>query len=268
LDPALAFNFTIADLLQWDALIVAALFLIIGSISDLKRREVSDKVWLVFGPLGLALTVIRLVNNASFWYLTAVSIAATSAIALVLAFAGLYGGADAKALICLALTVPLVPDNILPLLGHLHPILPLTVLYNAYLFALVPVTAILIRNVAELLTSRSEFFDRQKGESGTRKLLLMLTGYRVRLGALSRSIHLFPLEEFVEGDGVRLRLFVPAESDRESQIANLERGLPRDSMVWATPGLPLLVFITIGYIFVLGVGDILMWALLTALGLP
>ena len=57
------------------AVLVSLFFLVVGSISDLKTREVDDKVWLLYGPLGVALTAVRVVLDPSLLVLVGISFA-------------------------------------------------------------------------------------------------------------------------------------------------------------------------------------------------
>jgi len=91
------------------AVAVTLLFFVVSSILDLRSREVDDRVWLAYGPIGLALTVLTLIVDPSRVTFTILSAVIACAIAFGLFYFGLFGGADAKAIMCLGLTVPLVP---------------------------------------------------------------------------------------------------------------------------------------------------------------
>lgn len=259
-----------SDFLQWMSILAAFVFLTVGSVSDYRHREVSDRLWLVFAPVGGVLSVARFAVDASLWFIAVVSIVATAVISLLLYYGGLYGGADAKALICLAITVPLVPGNFTPLVGHLHPVFPLSVLYNSYLIAFISTIVLFVYNAYQFLKFGANIFEGYENEPIARKFVLMLTGYRVSIERLSESIHLYPLEQPTGASDRprKLRLFVSAESDRDEEIAQLKAGIPARSNVkiWATPGLPLLIFITAGFVLVVLVGDLLMWAMFAAIG--
>ena len=45
-------------------LVACTVMLILASILDLKNREISDKVWIVFGGLGLILTSFEFIVNS------------------------------------------------------------------------------------------------------------------------------------------------------------------------------------------------------------
>jgi preflagellin peptidase FlaK len=246
---------------QWFSILTAMFFLSVASLGDWQRREVSDKVWLSFAPIGGFLTAYALLLSPENLVASAVSVTATTIIALLLYYVGVYGGADAKALICLAIALPIVPQKA-PLIGHVHPIFPLAVLYNSYLLAFFSSIALLAYNVYQCAARKGSLFPALEYESPTRKFLAMLTGYRVEFGKLESSIHLYPMEEPTQSESKerKLRLLVSADADREELVRRLKTSMQaQDGKVWATPGLPLLIFMTAGFLLVVFVGDLLMW---------
>ena len=107
-------------------------------------------------------------------------------------------------------------------------------------------------------------------ESAGKKLLVMITGYRVPLRRLKETWHVYPLEDVHEEDGSevlkRQLLAVPKDEGRDEIIARLSKAADSgtiNSHVWATPGLPMLIFITIGLVVALLFGDVV-WILISA----
>ena len=126
---------------------VSLMFLFYASWSDLKTREVSNWVWVFFAPIGLALTLTKLVffpvneNDTFYWF--GISVGITSALAVALFYAGAYGGADAKALICLSLALPFYPTDFINLAYVPLGIFPLSVFSNAVVLAALSVVYVL-----------------------------------------------------------------------------------------------------------------------------
>jgi len=79
---------------------------------------------------------------------------------------------------------------------------------------------------------------------------------------------MYPLEDFeITDDGNKKRklLVYPNYDEREDIIARLKENiLNQESEVWVTPGLPFLIFITIGLIVALIYGDII-WIILSTI---
>ena len=254
---------------------VSLAFLLYASWSDVKTREVSNMVWAFFAPLGLALTLTQLfffeTHSYDTLYLLGISVGITSVLAVALFYAGAYGGADAKALICLSLTLPFYPTNFinLPFTSD-SPIFPLSVFSNAVIIAALSVVYVLLRNVFWRQRTGKRFFEGFKEESKGRKLLTLLSGYKIPVDKLQESEFLYPLEDVQvseNGETNRKLLVFPKDEDREDVVQRVVAAAKEEKnidWVWATPGLPMLVFITIGLITALILGDFV-WIILSHL---
>ena len=67
----------IVPLTEHVSIIVTFIFLVVGSILDLKAREVSDRVWSVYAPIGRAITIYRVFLEPSSLIPTVASIELT-----------------------------------------------------------------------------------------------------------------------------------------------------------------------------------------------
>jgi hypothetical protein len=87
------------------------------------------------------------------------------------------------------------------------------------------------------------------------------------LSDLRKRTELIPIEDVSENGKTpvrKMRVFVPAEEDRNVVLDRLEEYVSRGVVpteLWVTPGLPMLVFITIGFAATLVIGDILFYAI-------
>jgi preflagellin peptidase FlaK len=102
--------------------------------------------------------------------------------------------------------------------------------------------------------------DQKKEPLGT-KILILVTGYKVSLSKLKQKWHMYPTEDVEETDGeLRRKLVViPKDEDRDAIVGRLTKAVDAgkiQDMIWATPGLPMLIFITAGLITALFFGDI------------
>lgn len=246
---------------QYLSVAVTLLFLTIAAYYDLETREVSDKVWAVYAPIGAALTIFRTYMQPSLLILTAASIVLSILIGFGLVFFGLSGGADAKALMCLGLTLPLPPLIVNPILGYFHPFFPIVVLVTGYICSLCVAIWMLGRNLTTLALHRSAMFEGVASEPGWKKALAILTGYRTTVTRLVSTFYLYPMEKVVEDDkGAHrtLQLYANADVDREALVRDFRESLQKVSTpetVWVTPGLPLLVFILLAVVITLFLGD-------------
>jgi preflagellin peptidase FlaK len=246
-------------------------FLIYASWSDYKTREVSNKVWIILGPAALALTAFQFFMFAPELLLTYVlSFAVTSVLAIIIFYFGGFGGADAKALMCISLALPVYPSHFLPQpSGLFSPIFPLTIFTNSVLFGALSVFYALFRNLIWTVRNRGGLFWGLETESLGRKILALLSGYKIQVSKLKKG-HMFPLEDVQvndEGKKKNKLLVFPRDEEREKIVARLVEnveGKKTDGWVWATPGLPLLIFITAGLVIALIYGNIV-WMLLSSL---
>jgi hypothetical protein len=103
-------------------------------------------------------------------------------------------------------------------------------------------------------------------EPAWKKTLTLITGYKVTIAKLKEKWHVFPLED-VEADGEnalkRKLVVIPSDDERDGIVERLSNAVQAgkiETYVWATPGLPMLIFITSGLIVALLCGDIV-WLL-------
>ena len=251
-------------------IILCLSFLIYASWSDYKTREVSNKVWVILGPLALALTAFQfLIYSPQLLLSFILSFVITSALAIAIFYAGGFGGADAKALICISLALPVYPNHLLPQpQGFISFLFPITIFTNSVLLAALSVFYALFRNLLWKVTNRGGIFEGLETASFGRKILALFSGYKVKISKLEKA-HMYPLEDVdVKDDGeVKRKLIVfPKDEEREEIVARILENANKERLnggVWATPGLPLLIFITAGLIIALAYGDIV-WILLSA----
>ena len=216
-------------------LAACAAMLILASILDLKTREISDKVWVGFGGLGLLLTAIEFNANSINLIQYGLGIGVTAPIAYAIYRSGLFGGADAKALVTIALLLPFYD---MPFKIHGFP--AFTVLTNATILTFAHVIHNVIRNSIDLARGRSMFEGFE--ESPTKKILAFMIGFRSK----EPRGYLFAMESS-EGGSRRFN-FRPAAY--EEYVTNGKN-------VWVTPALPFIVYMAVGFAFMIIFGDLL-----------
>lgn len=251
----------ILPILDYASILISLFFFALSSVFDFKTREVTDKVWLVYGPPGLALTIARLLQDPSGLFLTIVSIVITTLVSFGLFYFGLFGGADAKAIMCLGLTIPVPPSSFQPLIGYLHPVFPIVVVMVGFICSAWVALWFGLRNLLTYLSEGSKMFAGFERESLWKKLSATITGYPVDMSKLRSTFYLYPVEEVVQNsDGAHrsFRLFFSAEADRDQMVSKLIdslSGMGFQGRVWVTPGLPMLFFILLGLVITLVLGD-------------
>jgi preflagellin peptidase FlaK len=246
---------------------VAICLLILGysCVTDWRVRRASNKLWYLMGGLGLVLGLYEFSLfsfDTSFLIYWAIGFAFIFVLMYFLYYffqwigmAGI-GGADAKALMAIALIFPyypqiFVPGFILPLSDISHSfIFSFSVFGNALVLNFVVPVAILIMNLLSV----------PFGELRANPLS-SFTGYKLNVESL-RNKHVRLMHGYhVEGDKVvSKRSFGGGEIDEKTYKDLMkwksEGKIPEK--VWVTPKIPFLIPITLGLIAAIAYGDILM----------
>ena len=255
------------ELLEGSCILLSLAFLVYASWGDFKTREVDNKVWAIFAPLAFLLTALHyILLPEDLFYSYVLPFIVAFALSLVVFYAGGFGGADAKALICLSLALPQYPRYFLESpIGYLPLLFPLSVFINSVFLASFSVVYVLLRNFLWKYRNNKKMFEGFEKESLGHKILVLLSGYKVNIAELEKKNYLYPLEDLDARTEKKKKLIaIPKDDEREKIVSRLLEA-KRDGQiqddVWATPGLPMLVFITAGLVVALVFGDIL-WTIL------
>ena len=211
---------------------LALTMLIVGSIIDVWKREIHDYYWIGFGVIGFLLVFIssELISN-----LLTMGFALIIAPFVILVWRiGLFGGADAFALIALAVIAPMatLSENV---------VTPFTALSNAAVLFIIPFLINITRNVIAQIKGEHIFEGFE--ESSGKKIVAMLMGYRAKNPKFG-----FAIEKTENGKKKLDLAFHHAENQEFCTEPN----------TWITPGVPYLLLITGGFIIQLFYGDILL----------
>ncbi|MEM2912625.1 MAG: A24 family peptidase C-terminal domain-containing protein, partial [Candidatus Bathyarchaeia archaeon] len=236
--------------------ILSLIFLVYASWSDFKKREVENWVWMVFAPLAFALTFTELFPDLQslLWY--AVSFGLTSLLAVCLFYVGAFGGADAKAFMCIALALPFPPYTTVA-----SPVFPLTVFSNSVVLAALSVFYMIFRNLLWTHKTKRRLFEGFEKEPFWRKFLTFLSGYKVSAKKLVEKDYVYPLEDVGfnnPSEMKRVLLVFPRDDGRDDIVKRVYEASEKGRIpehVWASPGLPMIIFVTLGLILALFFGD-------------
>jgi preflagellin peptidase FlaK len=245
--------------------------LLYASVLDLRDRRVPVRTWYPMLVIALPMVAVAYAGLVSQdWTLAARYLALSlvfSAIFYVFAFLRLFGGADAYALIFIAICVPLFPFR--PLLGY-PPLgfLPFSVLTNAVILNLVTPLGIALHNF-------------WKGHRAP--FPYPFFGFPVPGDGIQRTFG-FVMEEFEESPEGLLRRFIPIRTALARMVRGEGRIYTRDlrehperygkelalyrraGQVWISYGVPFIVPIAAGFFSALIFGDILYAAMKFAAG--
>jgi preflagellin peptidase FlaK len=180
-------------------------------------------------------------NDQLFWQYLTVPVMFVLLI-LMYQFDVIKGGADAKALIALALVFPsypvflqfpiiAIPDSLITIAFPFS----LVILFNAALFSLIVPLGLMILNLG-----RRDL-----------KLPAMFFGYKMAINDVKRKF-VWPMQRVEEGV-VRFRYFPKEDEDFDQVLEQLANA--GEKSIWVTPKMPFLIFITASVILSAVVGN-------------
>ena len=211
---------------------LALVMLIVGSIIDVWKREIHDYYWIGFGSVGFLLVFLSsdLISD-----LLTIGFALIIAPFVILIWRiGLFGGADAFALVALAVIAPMATIS-----GN--PVTPFTALSNAGVLFIIPFLINVMRNILSQI--RGEHIFEGFDESTGKKLAAILMGYKAKNPKFGFAI------EKIENGKKKLDLAIHHSENQE---------FCTKPNTWITPGIPYLLLITGGFIIQILYGDILL----------
>jgi len=214
----------------------------IASFLDIRKREVNDTLWIVFGAAASVIYVFDFPTSFAEQTMVAISLVLTAGISFSIYKSGMFGGADALGLIVLAVIMPTYSGQTMLSQVTFHPIASLIVLSNAIILSLFGVIINIAKNLTYARNSGSLFAGLEH-ESAMRKTIALLIGYRMK----DQSRYAFPIETIVDGK----RRFDFSLKSAE----NAEYETRRD--VWMMSGMPLLVYMLAGFVVMLLAGDLM-----------
>jgi preflagellin peptidase FlaK len=214
--------------------------LIYASYTDIKTRRASNILWLIMGSIGGILLLVQ------YFYIGFENIIYLIFIPLMIGFVYLlfqlrliFGGADAKALMAIAILVPFEPFIFqFPIWkGSLMPFSWSIFANSIIIFLFFPIM-LLIYNLSKK----------------NLKFPYSLLGYKMSIKK-AKDKFVWPLEKFI--DGKRKFVYMPKDFDVTEEYKEFEKhGIDQ---IWVTPKIPFMIPLLIGYVFAFIFGDILFY---------
>ncbi len=226
---------TILDSLR---LIIGVIILAYASYTDIKTRRASNYLWIIMGGLGGILLVAHylLVDFENIYLLIFIPIM-IGLVYLLFQLRLIFGGADAKALMAIAILVPLQPNiEGLPIWsGSIMPGSWQVFSNSIILFLFIPISLFVYN-----LIKRNIAFPH------------IFLGYQMKI-KIAREKFVWPLEKIV--DGKRKFVYMPKEFDIDKELDEFEK--QKIDEIWVTPKIPFMIPLLGGFIFTFFFGDIM-----------
>ena len=233
----------------------------IGSAQDIRRREVEDYVWFI-AALPLALNIYTILVGSALIEprLWAVELALLTGMGLLFYYLGLFGGADAKALIALGLSMP----RPIPPFESQIGLFGVTVFDNGVVLAVVYAALFVVVNLFRALLVKG-YLGRYADASSRTKLGMILYAYKTSVENYMRNYYKLFLAEkpvvdtqgsvtFTPIYGVRLASDDESFNELSALLASGKLN-PKDE-IWVSQGLPLVSFMFVGMIITPFTGDL------------
>ena len=233
-----------ADILDAIRLAIGAVVLCYASYTDVKTRTAENYLWGIMGGAGIILLALQhflFPGTINYFYLAAIPIV-IGLVYLLYALRLIFGGADAKALMAIAVLAPLWPS-----FAPLPSMMPfsISVLTNSLLAFIAMPIGLFLYNVFR----------------GDLKFPHSFLGVMVPVGEAQRRF-VWPMQ-YVKNGKIRTRYF-PTESDPSVDLRMLRAyGLRK---VWVTPKLPFMIPLCAGFVLSFIAGDVLFWIIASIMG--
>ena len=236
------------------SVVFCAAILLYACYADLKTRTVTNKLWMLLLAIALPLALYNWYRSGVPFLITlGYSIGFTFLLAYLFFRLNLFGGADAKALVGIALLIPMNPFFAAPIPDPFP--FAITALFNGTIFS-VPVFPIMfLYNTVKLRPAELRAH-----------LGLAFVGYKRRIDTLvdakrtfQRLLHAYELDEETGGETLK-QVFVLGGLEIDDALIETLRTYHEqdkiDDTVWVTPGLPYMLFITAGFFIALVAGNL------------
>jgi archaeal preflagellin peptidase FlaK len=219
--------------------IVGFSILIYASYTDIKTRRAPNILWWIMGGIGTILLLIQFFSPQGFGNQSMYLIFIPIMIGMVYLFFQLrliFGGADAKALMALAILVPFSP------LIYSYPLYKSVMPFSWVIFsnAIILFLAIPISLFVYNLTKRQVTFPH------------CFIGYKISITEAKEKF-VWPIEKII--DGKRKLVKMPKTFDIGEELTEFEKlGIKE---IWVTPKVPFMIPLFAGFIASFLIGDIL-----------
>jgi len=220
-------------------LIVGVSILSYASYTDIKTRRAKNCLWLIMGSIGgilLAVQYFTIGFGDKIFYLIFIPIM-IGLVYVLFQMRLIFGGADAKALMSLAILLPLQPSiNQFPIWGESFMPASWSIFSNSIiLFLFIPLSLIIFNLIKRNI-----------------KFPYIFLGYKMNVNK-AREKFIWPLEKIV--DGKRKFSYMPKNFDVAEELNEFKKHGFNE--IWVTPKVPFMIPLLAGFICSFLLGDIL-----------
>jgi len=233
---------TVLDVIR---LIVGAIILFYASYTDVKTRRASNMLWVIMGIIGAILLLVQwfTIGFENTFYLIFIPIM-IGLMFVLFQLRLIFGGADAKAIMAIAILVPIKPEILqFPIFDGSAISMPgswIVFSNSILLFLFIPLSLFVFNIVKRNLQFPHCFL-----------------GYKMSI-VKAKQTFVWPLEKIK--DGKTKFSYMPKEFDIDKELKEFEKlGIKH---IWVTPKVPFMIPLLAGFIATFLFGDLLSQILL------
>jgi len=247
---------------------VVILCLIFGSVMDLLKREVSNIPWIIMAAVGLLTSIVLIIfseDPRKVGGFFGFNVAFGLILGLVLYYTGIMGGADAKAIMALSLNTPVYIFNFAFLEQEVYNLIFIPNVFNTFFNWLLVMVIfyplpLLFYNLYLKIRGRKLFENTNANFAS--KILMMISGYLIpTVKALNRHDIVYSEKYDKETEKWNVIHFMQVveveEEEKFKKEVEEDIKLTRRELIWVKVLPPGIVFLLIGYIVNLFVGNLL-----------
>ncbi|UCD14595.1 MAG: prepilin peptidase [Thermoplasmatales archaeon] len=225
-------------LLNITRLFVGTIILSYASYTDIKTRKAANMLWVIMGSIGAILLAIHYftIGFDNIFYLAFIPIM-IAFMFILFQLRLIFGGADAKAIMALAVLVPIKPaifdfpiweDSVMPFSW--------VIFSNAVvLFITIPLSLLIYNTIKRNI-----------------EFPYCVLGYKMSIDKAKQSF-VWPLEKIK--DGKRKFSYMPKEAKTDEELKTFENEGVKE--IWVTPKVPFMIPLLAGFLVSFSLGDIL-----------
>jgi hypothetical protein len=238
-----------ALLLDYIRTIITVITLGFASYTDIRTREVHDKVWIFPGIAALLIDVYELYMGYTAIQVALINIGFMIILSSILWYFNLFGEADIIAFILLAIIHPRTP--LYDFRGFTPLLFSFTMIANTAISGVLMAFYTFTINIFSML-SGLDLFERHKEASGLKKVIMLFTGRNKQIDSIRGPPFEYPLE--VNGE-----LIIKPDIFDDYEANNLfnlyrETGIRR---LWVSSTIPYIVVLLLGYLLSVFYGDVM-----------
>ena len=222
--------------------IIGILILTYASYTDIKTRRASNMLWVIMGSIACILLIVQYFTEGfkNPYYLIFIPVM-IGLVYVLFQMRIIFGGADAKALMAIAILVPIEPSIAeFPIYkGSFMPFSWSIFQNSLIIFLLIPLSLLVFNIIKRNI-----------------KFPYAFLGYKMSIKK-ARKKYVWPLEKFV--DGKRKFVYMPKKFDVDNEFDTFEKNGITE--IWVTPKVPFMIPLLIGFVFAFFIGDILFYLL-------